>query len=179
MQCRGGVSHWRDIAYLEAPMDRYHELRNCVAWTAHQFELPEELIYAILYVERGPINGVCSRNTNGTEDCGPAQINDVRLEELRNFNLTKEDMKKRPCHNIWALGYLVRREIDKAGGVIWTGVGNYHFHHSVNRTIHNRYIERIRKAWEGLNARVQEYCRPGGDEADGKDGNTGQDERND
>lgn len=158
MQCRGSAEHWRDIAYSSPPMDRYQDLRNCIAWTAYQFELPEELLYAILYVERGPLHGRCSSNTNGTEDCGPAQINDVRLKELRRFSLSKSDMQSRPCHNIWAMGYLIRREIEKAGGRIWRGVGNYHYHYSVNPEIHNRYVRKIHKAWDILNLKIKNYC---------------------
>ena len=110
--------HWRDVAYNEMPMKQYASLKNCIAWTAYQFNLPEELLYSIIYVERGPLNGKCGTNRNGTQDCGPGQINDVRLSELKQFGLSKRDIRKKPCHNIWAMGYLIRREIEKAGGNI-------------------------------------------------------------
>ena len=101
MQCHGQAKHWRDVAYSTGPMSKYKDLRKCIAWTAYQFNLPEELMYAMLDVERGPINGTCKTNKNGTQDCGPAQINDVRLKELRQFELDipfnlklKEALKK-------------------------------------------------------------------------------------
>lgn len=150
--------HWRDVAYQEAPMKQYAKLKNCIAWTAYQFELPEELLYSILYVERGPVNGKCGRNRNGTQDCGPAQINDVRLSELKQFGLNKSDIRQKPCHNIWAMGYLVRREIEKADGNIWMGVGNYHYHYSVNQKVHATYINRIRNAWQNLVTSTYNYC---------------------
>ena len=118
MKCHGSATHWRDIAYSQGVMSKYMEYRQCIAWTAYQFKLPEELIYAMLDVERGPVNGTCRTNKNGTQDCGPAQINDVRLKELKMFSLSKEDIKRKPCHNIWAMGYLLRREIEKAQGKI-------------------------------------------------------------
>lgn len=158
MQCHGSAEHWRDIAYSWAPMNKYSSLRGCVAWTAWQFELPEELLYSVLYVERGPMNGRCSVNTNGTEDCGPAQINDVRLKELSRFSLSKSDISSKPCQNVWAMGYLLRREIEKADGKIWRGVGNYHFHYSVNRNIHNGYIRKIKRAWNHLDEEIANYC---------------------
>ncbi len=158
MQCHGSAEHWRDIAYSIPPMDKYSSLRNCVAYVAWQFDLPEELLYSVLYVEQGPMNGKCSHNTNGTDDCGPAQINDVRLQELSRFNLTKSDMASKPCQNVWAMGYLLRREIEKANGKIWRGVGNYHFHYSVNQNIHNGYIKKIKKAWNRLDQEVASYC---------------------
>ena len=137
--------HWRDVAYREAPMKQYESLKNCIAWTAYQFELPEELLYSILYVERGPINGKCGTNRNGTQDCGPAQINDVRLKELKQFGLSKNVIKSKPCHNIWAMGYLIRREIE-------------HYHYSVNEQVHDRYVNRIRDAWQKLVTSTYNYC---------------------
>ncbi len=159
MQCAGNAEHWRDLAYNDSIMSQYAEVKNCVAWTAYQFELPEELLYAILYVERGPVNGKCRNNTNGTQDCGPAQINDVRLHELKNFKLSKDVIKSKPCHNVWAMGYLLRREIEKAGGKIWTGVGNYHYHYSVNSAIHNRYVQKVKNAWLMLTRKIKSYCK--------------------
>ena len=158
MQCHGSAEHWRDIAYSTPPMNKYSSLRNCVAYVAWQFELPEELLYSVLYVEQGPMNGKCSHNSNGTDDCGPAQINDVRLKELSAFSLTKADMQSKPCQNVWAMGYLLRREIEKANGKIWRGVGNYHFHYSANKNIHNGYISKIKKAWNRLDKEVASYC---------------------
>jgi hypothetical protein len=67
-------------------------------------------------------------------------------------------MKTNPCRNIWAMGYLIRREIEKAGGDIWKGVGNYHYHYSVNQEIHNRYVNLVNGAWTKLNHIVNNYC---------------------
>lgn len=159
LECQGNYTHWRDIAYLKPPMSKYYNLRNCVAWTAYQFELPEELLYSILYVERGDINGKCVQNKNGTQDCGPAQINDSRLGEIKKFNLTKDIIKSSPCHNIWVMGYLLRREIEKADGNIWIGTGNYHFHRSVNPRIHNRYVNNVKKAWKNLLVTTNNLCK--------------------
>ena len=159
------AQHWRDIAYLKAPMNRYAPFKNCIAWTAYQFNLPEELLYAVLYVERGEVNGKCSRNKNGTLDCGPAQINEVRLQELKRFSLSMTDLRQKPCHNIWAMGYLLRREIEDAGGKIWQGVGNYHYHYSADPRIHQRYVNLVCKAWLRLNTLIEDSC--GGTNAGG------------
>ena len=159
MQCHGNATHWRDIAYSNGVMSKYKDVRNCIAWTAYQFDLPEELLYSMLYVERGPVNGKCRTNKNGTQDCGPAQINDVRLKDLSQFSLTKNDIKSKPCHNVWAMGYLLRREIEKAKGRIWLGVGNYHYHYSVNQKIHNRYVGKVKNAWKKLNKKIDTYCK--------------------
>ena len=154
-KCEG---HWRDFAYDTKIMKRYKPYSHCVKWTAGQFERPEELLYSILYVERGDVSGNCMTNSNGTEDCGPAQINDVRLGEIKKFDLDKSDMKNSPCRNIWVMGYLIRREIEKADGDLWLGVGNYHYKRSVNSDIHDKYVNRIRDAWVRLNTNVAEMC---------------------
>ncbi len=155
-ECKG---HWRNYAYDTKIMSRYKPYAHCVQWTANQFELPEELLYSIIYVERGDVNGKCMTNNNGTEDCGPAQINDVRLGEISRFDLDKGDMKTNPCRNIWAMGYLIRREIEKANGDIWLGVGNYHYHYSVNQSIHDRYVNLVSDAWKRLLNNVAVRCR--------------------
>ncbi|MGN1392772.1 MAG: lytic transglycosylase domain-containing protein [Succinivibrionaceae bacterium] len=149
--------HWRDVAYTGV-MAKYKPYSHCVQWTANQFELPEELLFSIIYVERGDVNGKCMRNRNGTEDCGPAQINDVRIPEIEKFDLDKSDMKNNPCRNIWAMGYLMRREIEKANGDIWLGVGNYHYHYSVNQSIHDRYVNLVMNAWKKLSSQARVKC---------------------
>ena len=154
-KCEG---HWRDVAYDVKIMKKYKPYSHCVKWTASQFELPEELLYSILYVERGDVTGKCMTNNNGTEDCGPAQINDVRLDEIKKFDLDKSDMKNSPCRNIWVMGYLIRREIEKADGDLWLGVGNYHYRRSANSEIHDKYVGRIRDAWARLNQNVADIC---------------------
>ncbi len=154
--CHG---HWRDVAYDTKIMRPYKPYAHCVQWVAHQFEIPEELLYSMLYVERGDPNGKCSVNKNGTEDCGPAQINDVRLPELSKFDLDKHDIKYAPCKNIWTMGYLIRREIEKANYDIWMGVGNYHYHYSVNPEIHDRYVQLIQKSWRNLINVVNSKCQ--------------------
>lgn len=157
--CLACSGHWRDVAYDTGVMKKYKPYSHCVSWTARQFELPEELLYSVLYVERGDTRGRCATNANGSEDCGPAQINDVRMGEIRKFDLDKDDMKGSPCKNIWVMGYLIRREIEKADGDIWLGVGNYHYNRSANSVIHDRYVGRVRGAWEKLCDRVSRMCR--------------------
>lgn len=151
-------AHWREIAYVGV-MSPYQPYSHCVQWTANQFEIPEELMYSILYVERGDVNGKCMKNNNGTEDCGPAQINDVRIGEIKQFDLDKEDMKNNPCRNIWAMGYMIRREIEKANGDIWLGVGNYHYKRSVNADIHDRYVKKVNDAWRRLSTNFRVSCK--------------------
>src|SRR5574344_1377135 len=102
MKCHGQANHWRDVAYSTGVMSKYKHVRNCIAWSAYQSNLPEELLYAMLDVESGPVNGTGRNNRNGTEDCGPAQINYLALKQLGKFRLSKSDINGKPSHNIWA-----------------------------------------------------------------------------
>ena len=154
-KCRG---HWRDYAYDTKIIKRYNPYAHCIWYVAYQFELPEELLYSIVYHERGDVNGKCMVNNNKTEDCGPAQINDVKLPEIKRFGLTKTDMKTNACRNIWTMGLFIREHIEKANGVIWMGVGNYHYHYKVSPKIHDAYVEKVRAAWIQLIKTINDKC---------------------
>lgn len=151
-QCPYG--HWREIAYDTKIMAKYKPYRNCVAWVSYQFKLPEELMYSILYHERGSVTGRCSTNPNGTQDCGPSGINDVRIASLADFDLTKDDIKNVPCRAIWASGYFMRNEITKANNDFWLGVGNYHYQQKVGPKTHAIYVRHIYDAWRKLVASI-------------------------
>ncbi|MNH06430.1 Transglycosylase SLT domain protein [compost metagenome] len=142
--------HWRERAYDNAIMEKYKPYVHCVEWTAWQFKLPEELMYSVLYHERGRVDGKCSTNPNKTTDCGPGQINEVRMPELAPFGLTRDDIRTVPCRNIWAVGYLLHKEIKKADGDFWLGVGNYHAQHRLKPKTHAIYVGHIYDAWKKL-----------------------------
>ncbi|HGK7310996.1 TPA: lytic transglycosylase domain-containing protein [Aeromonas hydrophila subsp. hydrophila] len=142
--------HWRERAYDNVIMKKYKPYVHCVEWTAWQFRLPEELMYSVLYHERGRVDGKCSTNSNRTTDCGPGQINDVRMPELTPFGLTRDDIRTVPCRNIWAVGFLLHKEIKNAKGDFWLGVGNYHAKHHLKPKTHAAYVRNIYDAWQKL-----------------------------
>lgn len=143
-------SHWRDKAYDNKIMIQYKPYSHCIEWTAWQFQLPEELLYSVIYHERGDVSGKKLTNRNATTDCGPGGINDVRMPELAKFDLTRNDICTVPCRSIWAVGYLLRYEIDRAKGDFWLGVGNYHANQRLKPKTHAIYVRKIYAAWKNL-----------------------------
>jgi len=136
---------WLDAAYSTPRMSRYLPYLDCIRWSAFQFGLQDELLYSILDVEYGAVNLSCTVNRNRTQDCGISGINDVRLPELKDFDLTKADIKT-PCKSIWSTAYLLHHEITHAED-FWTGVGNYHYKKSVGPKTHAIYVGKVRDSW--------------------------------
>ena len=108
-----------------------NQYESCVYQAAASYQLPVELILAIMKVEGGR-PGSMVKNKNNTYDHGIMQINTVNLNRFRGY-LTKEQIVWDGCANIYAGSWLLKSEINLAGGDVWKGVGNYHsrtpYHH--------------------------------------------------
>lgn len=148
--CASKFEHWREYAYNTERMLKYKPYASCVEWSAFQFNLPEELIYSIIYRENGGVEGRCPVNPNKTKDCGPTGINDVRMGELAKFDIDQTQLKSEPCKAIWSAAYLLRKEINKVNGDFWLGVGNYHYNRKAGPKTHAIYVHHIRDAWMKL-----------------------------
>lgn len=106
------------IAHNEIP-------RACVAIVARSYQLPPELIGGILYVEGGR-RGMANRNTNGSYDYGPSQVNSAWLPRTREVGIDANALQHDTCKNLWAAGWILRRCLDKFSNSFWHGVGCYH-----------------------------------------------------
>lgn len=96
----------------------------CIAYTAAKFELPANLIVAILKTEGGRV-GMESRNTNGTDDLGPMQINSTWLTVLKEHGIDRAALRDDGCLNVWVGGWILRSGLNSASSW-WRGVGRYH-----------------------------------------------------
>ena len=99
--------------------------RACVVMVARSYQLEPELIAGILYVEGGR-KGMANRNSNGSYDYGPAQINSAWLERTRSVGIGENELKYDTCKNLWAAGWILRRCLNKFSNSFWHGVGCYH-----------------------------------------------------
>lgn len=127
---------------IEKHLSKYKAYASCMVQASEYFNVPEWLIYAIVYHERGPIGGALD-NRDKTKDHGPTGINDKRLIDYRDMGvkLTAYDIQQNPCVGIRMTGHLVRKEYDKLRGSKqnWmTAVGNYHYNLN-GRYPHNHY----------------------------------------
>ena len=125
---------------------------ECVQLAADRYGLDVALIQAILAVEGGGV-GQAVRNSNGTADLGPMQINTVWLPLLAEYGITKEQLQHDRCINILVGSWILARQLKVAqymdGPVqrrIWWGIGSYH-----SRTPkHN--VKYSLKVWRALRA---------------------------
>lgn len=120
---------------------------QCVVETAKRFDLPDILLKAMLAVEAGKI-GELRVNLNGSYDIGPMQVNSSWLPQFKNY-ISKDDILYNGCKNIQVGAWILRYNIDQAGGDYWTGIGNYH---SKNKEKHEKYRKKIYTAIQAIKA---------------------------
>ncbi|WVK06435.1 lytic transglycosylase domain-containing protein (plasmid) [Xanthomonas campestris pv. olitorii] len=112
----------------------------CVVQAANDYTLPVRGLLAVWLTEGGRI-GTVSRNKNGTADYGPMQINTVWAQRLESqFGVTRQMITDDFCWSVRAGAYILRYEINQAGGSFWDGVGHYH---SRTPQFKYQYIERV------------------------------------
>ncbi|PZR70415.1 MAG: lytic transglycosylase [Stutzerimonas stutzeri] len=117
---------------------------ECIQAAAALHRVPPGVIAVLLSVEGGSIGRV-SQNTNATVDIGPMQINQIHLPTIaRRWNTTtaaaREALLNNFCANVEAGAWILRREIDGAGGDFWEGVGRYHSRTDIYKT---RYLRKV------------------------------------
>ena len=99
---------------------------------ASVYREPPSLLVILLDVEGGLL-GAVSRNTNGTVDIGPMQVNQVWLPDVAAHWHTTERaaflaLRDNFCANVEAGAWILRQGLDEADGDFWEGVGIYHSH---------------------------------------------------
>lgn len=100
----------------------------CMVQAAQQYSIPLRGLIAVWLTEGGQI-GTLSSNTNGTVDHGPMQINTVWAQRLeKEFGVTADMITHDFCWSVKSASYILRFEINAAGGSFWDGVGHYHSH---------------------------------------------------
>ena len=105
---------------------------DCVELAADKYGVPVSLVEAILKVEGGRV-GQAVRNSNGTEDLGPMQINTIWLPRLAPYGITRRQLQHDRCINILAGSWILARQLQTAKNMegpverrVWWGIGAYH-----------------------------------------------------
>jgi hypothetical protein len=119
-------------------------IRGCIIAAARVHRLPPVMLVILLNVEGGSLGRV-SPNPNGTVDLGPIQINTVNVPDVAahwhaSIAGTYRALRDNFCANLEAGAWVLRRELDGAGGDFWDGVGDYHSHAPAYRT---RYLRAV------------------------------------
>lgn len=123
----------------------------CMTLVAQTYALPPRVLPAIQAVEGGNI-GVVHRNTDGSDDLGPMQVNTIWLPTLaRLTELPADDVRERlltrPCFNVAAAGLILRTYLNETRGNLLRAVGNYHSHTPV---LNLRYQARVLRSAAAL-----------------------------
>lgn len=85
---------------------------QCVAAAARYYRVPQLLMYAILWKEDGRV-GMMQRNSNGTYDLGPAQINTSWLGLFSTWGITLQTLRNNVCTNVYAEAWVLRYNANK------------------------------------------------------------------
>jgi hypothetical protein len=124
----------------------------CIAAAATTFGVAEPALWLILKAEAGTV-GACTVQTNGTHDCGPAQIN-AEIWVPRIATLVHRPIadvfyavRDNGCYNINAAAYILRLKVAEAGGNVWDGLGRYN---SATPALKRQYQLRLVAAYRQL-----------------------------
>lgn len=101
----------------------------CMMIAAQTYTVPPAVLVGIMEVEGGKV-GQAVRNTNGTYDLGPMQINTIWIPELaEKWRVSQPHAKKMvrddPCVNIHVAAWILRQRIDYTGNLT-KGIAGYH-----------------------------------------------------
>lgn len=109
---------------------------QCINEAAIEFHVPAKLIISVLEIEQGKI-GKISKNSNGTYDIGPLQINSIWLPTLKNYGISQEDIQFDACTNIKVGAWILSKAIANQNDLL-KGIGDYHSHtYQFNKNYYN------------------------------------------
>jgi len=124
----------------------------CFQRAAKRQGLPVEILRAIRRVEGGTV-GKYSRNTNGSLDLGPMQINTVNVRWIaqaaygvatpKTIKETRWHLMNNVCANIEAGAWILANRIKESRDV-WIGIGRYHSPN--NPRLAQIYRDKVRRA---------------------------------
>ena len=95
-----------------------HIFSACLMVAAQSYQVPPAVLMGIYYVEGGKV-GQAVKNTNGSYDLGPMQINTLWIPELsKHWGVSKATAKRwikdDPCTNVNVAAWIFRKNWDEA-----------------------------------------------------------------
>lgn len=144
---------------VDLPPSIPEQARECIIRASAEYHVPPVALAAIMVKEGGKV-GTVSRNSNGTVDYGPMQINSTWLKKLQPYGVTPWHLTYDLCTNIRAGAWRLRSEIVVAKGDFWRGVGNYHSRTSLHHEKYKRDIITIIARWMPADERAK-FIRKG------------------
>lgn len=104
-------------------------LASCLMLAAYNYQVPAAVLVGIYKVEGGKV-GQEVRNTNGSYDLGPMQINTIWMKELSGHWNVPESTAKRlvrddACTNMGVAAWILRRHLQETGSLA-KAIAHYH-----------------------------------------------------
>lgn len=127
------------LAQAASPKSRVPANHPCVLAAAEHYGIDRRILQGVLKAEGG-WPGLRQRNSNGTYDMGPMQINSIWLPRLQQLGLTESAVVNDVCTNVSVGSWILARELKRSGAspntaAYWQAVGRYHSatpHHNVS-----------------------------------------------
>jgi hypothetical protein len=120
----------------------------CVSQAAKQYPGASPwMLKTLLAVEGGQI-GTIRKNTDGSYDLGPMQINTIHVPTIyRQLGITARELVFNACKNIFAGAWLLSGHMKDSDGQYWLAMGNYHSKTPSRRAI---YLRKVGEAYTRL-----------------------------
>lgn len=104
-------------------------LAACLLMAAQTYSVPPAVLVGIYNVEGGKV-GQQVKNTNGTYDLGPMQINTLWVPELADYWGVSEGTAKKwvrddPCTNMGVSAWILRKHLNNTGS-LGKAIAHYH-----------------------------------------------------
>ena len=102
----------------------------CLLLASQTYQVPPAVMIGIMNVEAGRV-GQQVRNTNGSFDLGPMQVNTIWVPKLARLwrvpHATAHNwVRDNGCVNVYVAAWILRQKIEEASGVLVNGIARYH-----------------------------------------------------
>lgn len=122
---------------------------ECINEAAMAYFVPAQVIISVIETEGGRV-GMANRNSNGTYDYGPMQVNSIWLPVIEPYGYTRHQLQHDPCVNVlvgtWILSNKIAETLAQRDNY-WKGVAGYH---SKTPHLNERYKTKIMTNYEVL-----------------------------
>lgn len=101
----------------------------CLLLASQTYKVPPAVMIGIMHVEGGRV-GQEVRNTNGSYDLGPMQVNTLWMPQLAKlWNVDQATarawVRDNGCVNVYVAAWILRQKIDNTSG-LYNGIAHYH-----------------------------------------------------
>lgn len=123
----------------------------CIDRAAADFGIDSLILQTIYDVEGGRV-GQAVKNTNGSYDLGPMQINTIHLPDLkREFGITRDELQNDACTNVYVAALLFSRHYNETKDVA-SAMARYH---SKTPKYQARYLKALSGALDRRLAQIE------------------------